>query len=111
MKVVGIDPGLSGALALLSDGDGGGAPIILDVVDMPTMSIDRSRIIDSYELARILRLYKRLGAEIVRVERQSPRGNQNIIAMGKLMEGYGLIKGIITTLEIPGSVRPPEGLA
>lgn len=93
MLVLGIDPGLSGALALY-DPDGG----LLSVDDVPVLEARRAsgkikRSVDAYELSRLIdSLSKHIG--IVMLEQVGVRPGEGAVGAFSFGEGYGLIRGI-----------------
>lgn len=87
-EVLGIDPGLSGALAFYEP-DGGG----LEVVAMPTLMIGTKRRIDEYALARIIDdRASRIGE--VWLEQVGTRPGEGAVGAFTFGRGYGLLRGI-----------------
>lgn len=89
---VGIDPGKTGAIAVLGE-DGQ----LLDVADMP---YEDGAVIVTV-LASILRTYNRAGSPTAWVEQVAARPGQGAGAMFRFAQGYGTILGTIGTLEMP----------
>lgn len=87
--VVGIDPGLTGAIALL--GAVPGRPI---VTDMPVVDGQ----VNGAELACILRV---MAAPRVVVEEQQAMPKQGVASTFKTGRNYGLILGVLAALEMP----------
>jgi crossover junction endodeoxyribonuclease RuvC len=84
--ILGIDPGLSGALALL-DIDGS-----LEVVDMPTLQL-KKRVIDEYALARIIDNWSSRVREVW-LEQVATRPGEGAVGAFTFGRGYGLLRGI-----------------
>lgn len=84
--ILGIDPGLSGALALL-DVDGS-----LEVVDMPTLQL-KKRVIDEYALARIIDDWAGRVREVW-LEQVATRPGEGAVGAFTFGRGYGLLRGI-----------------
>lgn len=95
MIVLGIDPGLSGALAAVDTK----APTLLAVHDMPVHKAKRGgkvrRTLDLPELVRIVSLISdAFGAEIAAIEDVHTMPGQGVVSSGQLMEAFGAAKGI-----------------
>ena len=84
--ILGIDPGLSGALALY-DVDGS-----LEVVDIPTLQL-KKRVIDEYALARIIDDWSPRIREVW-LEQVGTRPGEGAVGAFTFGRGYGLIRGI-----------------
>lgn len=83
---LGIDPGLSGAVALYDDG-------ALEVHDIPTLVIGTKRQIDEYALARLIdSLSARIG--VVWLEQVGTRPGEGAVGAFSFGKGYGLLRGI-----------------
>lgn len=94
-EVLGVDPGLSGALALLEPVGGS-----LTVFDIPTLQIGTKRRIDEYALARIIDdLSERIGE--VWLEQVGPRPGEGAVGAFSFGRGYGLIRGICAASFLP----------
>lgn len=89
MNVIGIDPGLNGALALLCDGE------IHDLVDMPVVdgNVDPWRL--TWQLANWGSVRK------VIVEKQQAYPKQGVSSSFKTGFGYGTVCAVIAALERP----------
>jgi len=97
MTVIGVDPGVHGAIALMS-GDGR----LLAVADMPTVSVrigktQRDRI-NGAALAQTLRDWSPAHAA---VERIAPRPTDTPMTAGYLCFAAGIVEGVISALGIP----------
>lgn len=84
--ILGIDPGLSGALALY-DVDGS-----LEVIDIPTLQL-KKRIIDEYALARIIDDWSVRTREVW-LEQVGVRPGEGAVGAFSFGRGYGLIRGL-----------------
>ena len=106
MKVVGIDPGLSGAIAILENNK------VIDIFDMPVMSEGKKnkRQLNSAQLANILRENKLDNEEIaVVVEQVNAMPGQGVTSMFNFGQTFGAIKGVCATLKLPiFFVRPSK---
>jgi crossover junction endodeoxyribonuclease RuvC len=101
--IVGLDPGLSGGIALL------GLDGALKVLDMPTVEIDRGgkarREIDTAALADLLR---DAGAAHAWLERVASRPGQGVASMFAFGRGVGQIEGVLAALRLPMSYVTPQ---
>jgi len=105
MYVCGIDPGLSGAIAIL-DAHG----TLEALADTPTLSLKVQRgskqAYDVPGMAALLRPYTGLQAHVY-IEESQPMLGQGTRSMFTTGYGYGLWIGLLTTLQLPyTSVRP-----
>jgi crossover junction endodeoxyribonuclease RuvC len=90
--IIGIDPGLDGALARYVPATGD-----LEVVDMPTLTIGTSksgkRVIDEYALARLVDGWSS-DAACVWLELVGVRPGEGGVAGFSFGRGYGLLRGV-----------------
>lgn len=105
MRVIGIDPGLSGALALYDS-----ALDTLDVRDMPVFELKTKRVVDEYALARIVDEWSQEKAEVwLELVNAMPSipgadgkrrsmGAQSAFAFGR---GYGVVRGVCAANFLP----------
>jgi crossover junction endodeoxyribonuclease RuvC len=95
--VIGIDPGQTGAMALLIDGR------VESIYDMPTSARlhGKGQQIDASDLASMLR-GAMLGCDLVaKVEAVSAMPGQGVSSMFRFGESIGIIIGVLGTLGIP----------
>lgn len=101
MIILGIDPGLSGALAIIEDGPQGGCLC----VDMPTLALSRGgkarREIDAHQLATLIVNWMPTHAFIEGMRAMPGQGVSSMFALGK---GYGIILGVLAATSIPYTV-------
>jgi len=101
MITIGIDPGLSGSVAVL------GEEGIIKIYDTPVAEIKSGkktkRAYVESEMARILSNYNIDGAHAA-IEGQHAFPGQGVSSMYKLGLGYGLWVGILAALKIPYTV-------
>ena len=106
MRIFGIDPGLSGALAILDEKK------IFEVIDLPTMSDGKknkkqlnSAHLSKYIQSNIIDLNK----SAVVVEQVNAMPGQGVTSMFNFGQTFGAIKGICATLNLPiYFVRPSK---
>ena len=106
MKVVGIDPGLNGAIAVLKDKK------VLSITDMPVMADGKKnkRQLNNAQLAEILRKNTSEGDEIsIVVEQVNAMPGQGVTSMFNFGQTFGAIKGVCAALQLPiFFVRPSK---
>jgi crossover junction endodeoxyribonuclease RuvC len=103
--ILGIDPGLSGALALFTPTTGA-----LTVFDVPTFTLGRNgkskREVDTVELARLIDAAGPIAhAFVEQVGAMPGQGVSSVFAFGKV---YGLLLGVLAANFIPHSLVPPQ---
>tara|TARA_B100001248_G_C27391710_1_gene462789 strand:- start:2158 stop:2649 length:492 start_codon:yes stop_codon:yes gene_type:complete len=106
MRIVGIDPGLSGAIAILEDRK------VLNVYDMPVMAEGKKnkRQINSAQLVNLLREHTKSSDEsAVIVEQVNAMPGQGVTSMFNFGQTFGAIKGVCAALSLPiFFVRPSK---
>ena len=106
MIVVGIDPGLSGAIAILENNK------VLNIFDMPVMAEGKKnkRQLNSAQLVRIIKDSTKPDDEIaVVVEQVNAMPGQGVTSMFNFGQTFGAIKGVCAALELPiFFVRPSK---
>ena len=106
MRIIGIDPGLSGGIAVLDDLK------IYDIFDMPIMSEGKKNKnqLNSAQLVNILNKHVlRKENTFVIVEQVSAMPGQGVTSMFNFGQTFGSIKGICAALGLPiFYVRPAK---
>lgn len=96
--VIGIDPGVSGAVAILEQEK------LVMVFDMPMVEIKvgkaMKRRVSAEMLADELRLYANAGA-VAWIEKVSAMPGQGVSSMFAFGEAYGLARGVLAGLGVP----------
>ena len=106
MRIIGIDPGLSGGIAILDDLK------IFDIYDMPIMSEGKKNKnqLNSAQLVNIIK--KNIipsGDTFLIVEQVSAMPGQGVTSMFNFGQTFGSIKGICAALNLPiFFVRPAK---
>lgn len=107
MRVIGIDPGLSGSLAMI-DSDG----LLLEIEDMPTIAAGTKRHLDRGRLVELLDdwvfQWEPHGKARVVLERAGTRPGQSAQSGLKTGIGYGVILGVLSALRIPFEDVTPQ---
>jgi len=100
---IGIDPGLSGAIAIIS-------PESLNIFDMPTMTVERNgkakRQVSASELAEMLYLYSGRDCHVY-CERVSAMAGQGVTSVFSFGRSFGMIEGILAAFKMPVTFVPP----
>jgi len=106
MKIIGIDPGLSGAIAILNDNK------VLELYDMPVMAEGKKnkKQLNSAQLVKLLKSKINNNEEIaVVVEQVNAMPGQGVTSMFNFGQTFGAIKGICAALGLPiFFVRPSK---
>ena len=106
MKIIGIDPGLSGAIAVLEDNK------IKDLFDMPVMTEGKKnkRQLNSAQLVKLIKDNISKNEEIsVVVEQVNAMPGQGVTSMFNFGQTFGAIKGVCAALGLPiFFVRPSK---
>ena len=106
MKIIGIDPGLSGAIAVLENNK------VLNIFDIPVMSEGKKnkRQLNSALLVNLLKenINKEEQVAVV-VEQVNAMPGQGVTSMFNFGQTFGALKGICAALELPiFFVRPSK---
>lgn len=96
MIVLGIDPGLSGGLALVSGG--GGVSRLLDCIDVPTVGLDAKRRVDVIATMQFIRRHPPDFAIIERAQAMPDQGASSGFNYGRAV---GALEACMTGLLIP----------
>tara|TARA_B100001989_G_scaffold64330_1_gene43441 strand:+ start:149 stop:640 length:492 start_codon:yes stop_codon:yes gene_type:complete len=106
MKIIGIDPGLSGAIAILKENK------VLGLFDIPVMSEGKKnkRQLNSAQLVRIIRENTLKDDDVVVVvEQVNAMPGQGVTSMFNFGQTFGAIKGVCAALNLPiFFVRPSK---
>ena len=106
MKIIGIDPGLTGAIAILEDKK------VTNLLDMPVMAEGKKnkRQLNSAQLVNIIKENTLKEEEIVVVvEQVNAMPGQGVTSMFNFGQTFGAIKGVCAALELPiYFVRPSK---
>ena len=106
MKIIGIDPGLSGAIVILEENK------VLGMFDMPVMAEGKKnkRQLNSAQLVNIINEHIKKNEEIaVVVEQVNAMPGQGVTSMFNFGQTFGAIKGVCAALELPiFFVRPSK---
>lgn len=102
--VVGIDPGLSGAIAFYGEG-----PLDTEdyfaVYDMPASGEDKQRAVDAYQIAYLISSFKPKNAFVEKVNAMKGWGIGSCFRFG---ESYGVVRGVLGAMQIPTTLITPQ---
>ena len=106
MQIIGIDPGLSGAIAILENNR------VKNLFDMPVMPEGKKnkRQLNSAQLVKLLKdNIKNFDDTAIVVEQVNAMPGQGVTSMFNFGQTFGAIKGIVAALELPiFFVRPAK---
>lgn len=92
MTILGVDPGLDGALAFLSGG-------VLKIHDMPALTLGKKRTLDEVEIVRIIDAAGPIEAAFL--EQVATRPGEGAVGAFSFGRGYGFLRGVLRANFIP----------
>ena len=102
--IIGIDPGLDGAIAWLADD-----LAFAEVKDMPTMALTLGRRqVNAAELAKMIRMELYRIPKTVYLERVSAMPGQGVSSMFSFGTSYGVVLGVLGALGYPVELVTPQ---
>ena len=108
MLIIGIDPGISGSICFLDNGE------ILEVIEMPVMTDgkkNKKQVNGSQVYNEITKRIKQFEKNQIRVviEHVSAMPGQGVTSMFNFGQSFGILKGICTAMQLPMYfVRPTK---
>ena len=104
MIILGIDPGLSGALAFLDTRDN-----TIDVVDMPTVTVMRNRK-EKREVSpqRVADIVVQRHVEAAFLEKVNAMAGQGVSSVFSFGRSAGIIEGVLAAFDIPTTLVTPQ---
>ena len=108
MLIIGIDPGITGAICFFENGE------VKDVIDMPTMAegkknkkqINGSQIFN--EISKRIKDHETVNINVI-IEQVSAMPGQGVTSMFNFGQSFGVIKGICAAMQLPiFFVRPAK---
>ena len=100
MLIIGIDPGIKGAICILKDG------VVIDVFDMPVMPVgkkNKSQVNGSQiynEIQKVIENEDKQDIKVI-IEQVSAMPGQGVTSMFNFGQSYGVLKGIFSAMQIP----------
>lgn len=114
IRLLGIDPGLSGAVATIDLHQGGELPCLVAVTPTPTLTVTmRKKTRRDYDVPAMWRLLVAAHAPAtvrvagVYLERQGPRPKQGVTSTFSTGVGFGLWRGLVIAMALPLVVVEP----
>lgn len=89
MIIVGIDPGVSGAICIFNNGN-------FNIYQMPA----QDKLIDVRSIIPIIR-----GSDVVAIESVHAHPNQGVVSTGNFMKGFGTLLGCLHTMKEYGDIK------
>lgn len=103
MRILGVDPGASGALVVLDTETNQ-----LTVADMPTVQVKRgTRMVNQVQPALVVATIKELNPDKAVVERVSAMPGQGVSSMFAFGRAAGILEGALAGLGVPYTDVPP----
>lgn len=99
MRMLGVDPGLGGALALVDDELG-----LTVIQDMPVVQVGKTRVVSEGMLREVIR---DLNPNHALVERVHAMPKQGVVSSFNFGMGYGLVRGVLAGLGVPVALITP----
>ena len=104
MIILGIDPGLSGALAFLDTSDN-----TVDVVDMPTVEVKRNNKLKREVSAQLVAaIVIKRHAEAAFLERVNAMPGQGVTSVFSFGRSTGILEGVLAAYDIPTTLVTPQ---
>ena len=99
MLIIGIDPGISGSICFFEDGK------ILDVVEMPTMTVgkkNKKQVNGSQIFNEITKRIKQIDKKDIKViiEQVSAMPGQGVTSMFNFGQSFGILKGMCSAMQL-----------
>ncbi|MBT7350097.1 crossover junction endodeoxyribonuclease [candidate division WWE3 bacterium] len=101
-NIIGIDPGLSGAVARIRENKG------VDLIDIPTFYAKKKNWIDYYKLTKVISSLLNWGNNEVWIEDVHSMPKQGVASSFKFGRGFGILIGICAALKIDIKFVPPQ---
>jgi crossover junction endodeoxyribonuclease RuvC len=99
VRIIGIDPGASGALVALEDG------MPIEWMRMPTIKVNKTTRVNGAAVARWIRS---VGPEHTYVEQVNAMPGQGVVSMFSFGASFGTLIGVLAALEEPYSLVTPQ---
>ena len=102
-RVIGIDPGASGAIALVVGG------VLISVHDMPTVTVERNKAQKRQVCpAGLSLLMQQLSPHRATVEKVGAMPGQGVSSMFSFGRSVGIIEGVLAAKQIPVTFTTPQ---
>jgi crossover junction endodeoxyribonuclease RuvC len=104
MKILGIDPGVRGGLALVEFNDGA-APQLVEAIDIPVTGVAAKERVDVFQIRAWIMAHQPQHAFIERAQALPKQGASSGFKYGR---ATGAIEAVITCCEIPITIVEPS---
>jgi Holliday junction resolvasome RuvABC endonuclease subunit len=107
MKVLGVDPGVAGAAAVIEivDGVDGTAPKLIDVIDIPILGVAAKTRIDAIGLRTWIETYS---PDFAGIERAGSMPRQGVASAFKYGRAAGTIEAVVACCKVPSVLIEPS---
>ena len=100
MLIIGIDPGINGAICFFKNGT------VIDLLDMPTMSVgkkNKSQVNGSqiFNEVKKVTLNENKKEVLAVIEQVSAMPGQGVTSMFNFGQSFGVLKGVFSAMQIP----------
>jgi crossover junction endodeoxyribonuclease RuvC len=102
-RILGIDPGIRGGLAVIEVTDGA-APTLIDAIDIPVAGVGAKERVDAIAIAKWLETHKPDHAFIERAQAMPKQGASSGFKYGRAV---GAIEAVITCTAVPMTIIEP----
>ncbi len=102
--IIGIDPGLSGGIAVLEST----SKRIIKLVDMPVSPDGKKQKVNGYGLMDIFGGYTRNDVEMVYLEKVGAMPGQGVVSMFNFGRSYGAVESAVSLLGLPVTYVTPQ---
>lgn len=100
--LMGIDPGLTGAIAVIAQNR-------IELHDCPVVTVGEKRMYNPAAMAMLLRSYQELHPQLlVGLEKVHSMPGQGVVSSFGFGEGFGIWEGILASLCIPHQLITPQ---
>jgi len=114
IRVIGVDPGLAGALAVLDLHQSGAILHLTSVTPTPTLTVTiRKRPRREYDVPGMWRLLSDavspagVSVALVAIEHQGPRPQEGVVSSFRTGVGFGLWRGLVAAARVPLAIVTP----
>jgi crossover junction endodeoxyribonuclease RuvC len=104
MRILGVDPGIIGGLAVVEIIDGA-APVLVEVIDVPVAGVGAKERVDAIALRNWLTTHKLQHAYIERAQALPRQGSSSGFKYGR---ATGAIEAVLAYCEIPVTIIEPS---
>src|SRR5262249_26538032 len=103
-RILGVDPGISGGLAVVEITDGA-APVLVECIDIPVVGIGARERVDAAAVRNFIERHKPIHALIERAQAMPKQGASSGFKYGRAV---GAIEAAITLCSIPVEIIEPS---